>query len=63
MIVNSKEHRVLVKGKQADPLKVLERVRTKCTNKHVELIWPIPKPKPKQDPNAKPKEVEDDKEV
>ncbi|CAM8949570.1 unnamed protein product [Rhodiola kirilowii] len=56
--VNSKEHRVNVKGKEADPLKVLERVRAKCENKHVELISPKLKPKPKPDPPPKPAEDE-----
>ncbi|CAM8981828.1 unnamed protein product [Rhodiola kirilowii] len=60
--VNSKEHRVNVKGKEADPLKVLERVRAKCENKHVELISPKLKPKPKPDPPPKPAEDDDDNE-
>ncbi|KAK9116104.1 hypothetical protein Sjap_015051 [Stephania japonica] len=38
-----KAHKVIVKGKQADPLKVLERVRKK-SHRQVELLSPIPKP-------------------
>ncbi|KAK6912460.1 Heavy metal-associated domain, HMA, partial [Dillenia turbinata] len=39
---NIKENKVIVKGKQADPLKVVERLRKK-RGKYVELISPIPK--------------------
>uniref|UniRef100_A0A7N0US17 HMA domain-containing protein n=1 Tax=Kalanchoe fedtschenkoi TaxID=63787 RepID=A0A7N0US17_KALFE len=52
--VVSDEHKVLVKGKHADPLQVLERVRAKCPNKHVELI------SPKLKPPAPPKKLEED---
>ncbi|KAK9144790.1 hypothetical protein Sjap_004693 [Stephania japonica] len=38
-----KAHKVIVKGKQADPLKVLERVEKK-SHRQVELLSPIPKP-------------------
>ncbi|KAF9622291.1 hypothetical protein IFM89_031094, partial [Coptis chinensis] len=38
-----KTHKVIVKGKNGDPLKVLERVQRK-SNKQVELLTPIPKP-------------------
>ncbi|KAK9109185.1 hypothetical protein Sjap_017245 [Stephania japonica] len=38
-----KAHKVIVKGKQADPLKVLERVRKK-SHRQVELLSQIPKP-------------------
>ncbi|KAK9090735.1 hypothetical protein Sjap_023912 [Stephania japonica] len=38
-----KAHKVIVKGKQADPLKVLERVQKK-SHRQVELLSPIPKP-------------------
>lgn len=58
--VNAKDHKVIVKGKNADPLKVVERVRKKC-NKHVELISPKPKPSDK-DAKAKAKQ-DDDNEV
>ncbi|CAH1420419.1 unnamed protein product [Lactuca virosa] len=39
---NTKDHRVIVKGKNADPIKVAERLRKK-SGKHVDLISPIPK--------------------
>lgn len=40
-----KAHKVVVKGKKADPLKVLERIQRKSHRK-VELLTPIPKPLP-----------------
>ncbi|KAI3733315.1 hypothetical protein L6452_12757 [Arctium lappa] len=39
---NTKDHRVIVKGNKADPIRVAERVRNK-SGKHVELISPVPK--------------------
>ncbi|KAF8390673.1 hypothetical protein HHK36_025200 [Tetracentron sinense] len=48
-------HKVVVKGKNADPLKVLERVQMK-SHRQVELLSPIPKP-----PAADAKKSEDDK--
>lgn len=43
-----------VKGKKADPLKVLERVQKKCS-RNAELISPKPKPenKDKKEPEKK----------
>ncbi|XP_068656018.1 heavy metal-associated isoprenylated plant protein 7-like [Aristolochia californica] len=40
---DSKTHKVVVKGKKADPLKVLDRVQRKSHRK-VELLTPLPKP-------------------
>ncbi|XP_019180365.1 PREDICTED: heavy metal-associated isoprenylated plant protein 7-like [Ipomoea nil] len=42
--VDESNHRATVKGKNADPIMVTERLRKK-TGKYVELIFPIPKPK------------------
>ncbi|KAL0421588.1 UNVERIFIED_CONTAM: Heavy metal-associated isoprenylated plant protein 7 [Sesamum latifolium] len=39
--IDDKNHKVIVKGKRADPIKVSERLRKK-TGKHVELISPKP---------------------
>ncbi|CAN4124822.1 unnamed protein product [Withania somnifera] len=39
--IDEKNHKVVVKGKKVDPLKVAERLRKK-SGKHVELISPIP---------------------
>ncbi|KAK1271314.1 hypothetical protein QJS04_geneDACA012572 [Acorus gramineus] len=50
-----KTHKVVVKGKDADPLKVVERVQKKSGRK-VELLTPLPKPKPEE-----PKKVEEEK--
>lgn len=52
--IDDKNHKVVVKGKNADPLDVLERVKKKC-GKHVELISPILL-KPKQPVEAKKEE-------
>lgn len=38
--IDSKNHKVTVKGAKADPIKVVERVRKKSC-KHVELISPV----------------------
>lgn len=38
--IDSKNHKVTVKGAKADPIKVVERVRKK-SRKHVELISPV----------------------
>ncbi|OIS95764.1 PREDICTED: heavy metal-associated isoprenylated plant protein 8-like [Nicotiana attenuata] len=46
--VDEKNHKVVVKGKKADPLKVAERLRKK-SGKHVELISPIIPPKKKEE--------------
>ncbi|KAK9136909.1 hypothetical protein Sjap_007503 [Stephania japonica] len=60
-----KAHKVIVKGKQADPLKVLERVQKK-SHRQVELLSPIPKPpSPEEEKKAeeeKPKLEEEKKE-
>lgn len=60
-----KAHKVVVKGKKADPLKVLERVQRKSHRK-VELLTPIPKPpvveKPEEE-KEKPKPEEKKEEV
>ncbi|XP_058103094.1 heavy metal-associated isoprenylated plant protein 7-like [Magnolia sinica] len=54
-----KSHKVVVKGKKADPLKVLERIQRKSHRK-VELLTPIPKPveEPKKAEEEKPKPEE-----
>lgn len=50
-----KTSKVVVKGEKADPLKVLDRVQRK-SNRQVELISPIPKPKTEEE--KKPEEKE-----
>ncbi|KAK1299786.1 hypothetical protein QJS10_CPB13g00264 [Acorus calamus] len=50
-----KTHEVVVKGKDVDPLKVVERVQKKSGRK-VELLTPLPRPKPKE-----PKKVEEER--
>lgn len=54
-----KTHKVVVKGRKAaeDPLKVVERVQKKSGRK-VELLSPIPPPKPEPKPEEKKKEEE-----
>ncbi|XP_076917142.1 heavy metal-associated isoprenylated plant protein 8-like [Bidens hawaiensis] len=47
--INAKDHRVTVKGKSADPVRVAERVKRK-TGKHVDIIFPVQK---KQQPEKK----------
>ncbi|ERN09826.1 heavy metal-associated isoprenylated plant protein 7 [Amborella trichopoda] len=63
---DTKTHKVVVKGKKADPLKVCERVQRKSGRK-VELISPIPKPeepkKPDEKEVAKPVEVKKEEPV
>ncbi|XAR64371.1 hypothetical protein NMG60_11024679 [Bertholletia excelsa] len=57
---DTKNHRVTVKGKKADPKKVLHRLRKK-TNRHVNLISPILKEKQeekKEEKKEEPKVVE-----
>ncbi|XP_052174371.1 heavy metal-associated isoprenylated plant protein 7-like [Diospyros lotus] len=51
-----KNHKVVVKGEKADPLKVLERVQRK-SHRQVELLSPIPPPPPPEDAK-KPEEKE-----
>lgn len=55
-MVDSASHKVIVKGKNADPLKVLERIRHKYS-RNAELISPIPKPDEKKEKNEEKKEV------
>lgn len=53
---DSKGNKVVVKGKEADPIKVYERLKKKSGRK-VELISPLPKP-PHQ--KIKPEEEEEE---
>ncbi|KAK9156335.1 hypothetical protein Sjap_003815 [Stephania japonica] len=58
-----KSHKVIVKGKTADPVKVCERVQRKSGRK-VEIISPLPKPpeeKKKEEKNEKEKKEEEKK--
>ncbi|XP_010250648.1 PREDICTED: heavy metal-associated isoprenylated plant protein 3-like [Nelumbo nucifera] len=62
-------HKVVVKGKKADPLKVLDRVQKK-SHRQVELLTPIPKPpaeESKKDEenkeNVKPEEKKEEPQV
>ncbi|KAL6529106.1 hypothetical protein OROHE_014850 [Orobanche hederae] len=57
--IDAKNHKVNVKGKKADPIKVADRVRKK-TGKHVELISPKPKKQVKEEkkPEPEPKVIE-----
>ncbi|KAK1415870.1 hypothetical protein QVD17_31658 [Tagetes erecta] len=50
---NTKDHRVTVKGKSADAVRVAERVRRK-TGKHVDIISPVQKKQPEKKPEKKP---------
>ena len=50
---DSKASKVVVKGKEADPIKVCERLQKK-SGKKVELISPLPKP-----PDEKKEEVKE----
>lgn len=56
MITDCKAHKVIVKGKTADPLKVQERIERKSHRK-VELLTELPKPPPED-----PKKAEEEKE-
>lgn len=56
MITDCKAHKVIVKGKTADPLKVQERIQRKSHRK-VELLTELPKPPPED-----PKKAEEEKE-
>ncbi|OIT34372.1 PREDICTED: heavy metal-associated isoprenylated plant protein 7-like [Nicotiana attenuata] len=69
VITDCKTHKVVVKGEKADPLKVLERVQKK-SHRQVELLSPIPKPPPAEEPNkseekevAKPQEKKEEPQV
>ncbi|CAL9019778.1 unnamed protein product [Prunus brigantina] len=54
VVVDYPNHKVTVKGKKADPLKVLERVQKKCS-RNAELISPKSKPenRDKKEPEKK----------
>lgn len=65
VITDSRAGKVVVKGKEADPLKVCERLQKKSGRK-VELISPLPKPAEEQPPkedDKQPKEEEKKEEV
>ncbi|XP_059315949.1 heavy metal-associated isoprenylated plant protein 8-like [Lycium ferocissimum] len=53
--IDEKNHKVVVKGEKADPLKVAERLRKK-SGKHVELISPIPPKKKEEEKKEKKQE-------
>lgn len=50
-----KNSKVVVKGEKADPLKVLQRLQRK-SHRPVELLSPIPEPKPVSDEPEKKEE-------
>ncbi|MQM19516.1 hypothetical protein Taro_052522 [Colocasia esculenta] len=52
-----KAHKVVVKGKTADPVKICERVQRK-TGRKTELISPLPKPPEEEKKEEPPKEEE-----
>lgn len=54
VVTDCRTSKVVVKGEKADPLKVLARVQRK-SHRQVELISPIPKPPPPEEPK-KPEE-------
>lgn len=61
-----KTSKVVVKGEKADPLKVLQRLQRK-SHRQVELISPIPEPKPvsnepekKEEEKPKPEEKKEE---
>ncbi|KAK4362765.1 hypothetical protein RND71_018006 [Anisodus tanguticus] len=56
VLTDCKTHKVVVKGENADPLKVLERVQKK-SHRQVELLSPIPKPPVKEPKKPEEKEV------
>ncbi|KAF3785463.1 Heavy metal-associated isoprenylated plant protein 26 [Nymphaea thermarum] len=59
---DSKSHRVTVKGKDADPVKVCERIQKK-SGKKVEIISPLPKPpEEEKKEEEQPKQEEEKKE-
>ncbi|KAK4413150.1 Heavy metal-associated isoprenylated plant protein 7 [Sesamum alatum] len=56
--IDDKNHKVIVKGKKADPIKVSERLRKK-SGKHVELIAPKPiKEEIKEEKKPEPQVIE-----
>ncbi|KAM1789802.1 hypothetical protein ACFX12_033926 [Malus domestica] len=56
VVVDYPNHKVTVKGKKADSLRVLERVQNKFS-RNAELISPIPKPENKQKKEPEKKEA------
>ncbi|XP_010555562.1 PREDICTED: heavy metal-associated isoprenylated plant protein 3-like [Tarenaya hassleriana] len=52
VMTDCRTSKVIVKGDKADPLKVLERLQRK-SNRQVELLSPIPEPKPAEEPKEK----------
>ncbi|GLU18563.1 hypothetical protein SLE2022_348560 [Rubroshorea leprosula] len=66
VMTDCKNHKVVVKGEKADPMKVLQRVQRK-SHRQVELISPIPKPPveeaKKDEEKEKPKPEEKKEEV
>ncbi|XP_043688807.1 heavy metal-associated isoprenylated plant protein 7-like [Telopea speciosissima] len=59
VMTDYKSHKVVVKGKTADPIKVCERVQKKSGRK-VELISPLPKP-PEEEKKEESQEKKEDK--
>eukprot|EP00262_Sarcandra_glabra_P007955 TRINITY_DN21107_c1_g1_i2.p2 TRINITY_DN21107_c1_g1~~TRINITY_DN21107_c1_g1_i2.p2 ORF type:complete len:304 (+),score=105.68 TRINITY_DN21107_c1_g1_i2:222-1133(+) len=55
VVTDCKSHTVVVKGKTADPLKVLERIQRKSHRK-VELLTPLPPKPPAEEPKKEEKE-------
>lgn len=45
-MADCKASKVVVKGKSADPVKIVDRIQKKCCRR-VELISPLPKPESK----------------
>ncbi|KAL5712492.1 hypothetical protein ACHQM5_014659 [Ranunculus cassubicifolius] len=59
VITDYKAHKVVVKGKTADPIKVCERIQKKSGRK-VEIISPLPKPPEEPKEEEKPPETKPD---
>ncbi|KAG9443493.1 hypothetical protein H6P81_014833 [Aristolochia fimbriata] len=59
VFTDCKSHKVVVKGKTADPVKVCERIQRKCGRK-AEIISPLPKP-PEEEKEKEKKEEDKDK--
>ncbi|KAF6153743.1 hypothetical protein GIB67_000976 [Kingdonia uniflora] len=60
VITDCKAHKVIVKGKTADPVKVCERVQKK-TGRKVEIISPLPKPPAEEEKKEEEKKEEEKK--
>ena len=60
MTADSKASKVVVKGKAADPIKVLQRLQKK-SGKKVELISPLPKPQEEKKEETKEPQPEEKK--